>query len=219
MTVGEACAAFENMPEPAEVFTLIKSDPAFGARYEAALEVWAYAMADHLATIADDSTKDHTTRGGIRVLDKDNIQRSKLKISTRETMIKWANPKRFKDQEPATNTVMIAGLDENQVAEKLNQILRGVADRLERKAQQEAENIIDVTPAPGQDGDVHSLPIQPAEPKRGDGNPTAEVTAFARKVSSAPAESYNATMVTSRKGGSIRYETLPDDAVMHEALA
>ena len=153
MTVGEACRAYEGMPAPEDIFLAIHDDSAFKMRYEKALETYAYASMDKLQQEADDTSRDYVMVKGVRVPNREAVQRSKLRLDTRSKIIEYANPKRFKDREVNSQTLVLAGMDEGQAIAKLGQILLAAQQRLVR--QQEAQipdnsgQLIDVTPSTG----------------------------------------------------------------------
>jgi hypothetical protein len=214
MTVHEACKAYEDMPEPAVIFTTLKDDPAFKARYEEALQMWSYAVMDQMTTLADDSSRDFVVKNGIRYENKEAVQRSKLRVSVREKLVEMANPARFRAKEPSvTNTLVLAGMDENQISDKLREIMANVTRRLQEQKEGAA---IDVTPERVQDGDTDGgepLPAPSPPPC-----PDAEEAPPRRKVQPAPPATPTVLM-PSRKGGlSLVYERDPADD-QHPALA
>lgn len=68
-----------------------KTDSDLDARYVAAKLAGFDAIADDCLTIADDGTNDYTTdKDGHEVVDRDHIQRSKLRVETRlKLLAKW----------------------------------------------------------------------------------------------------------------------------------
>lgn len=197
LTVGEACKTYEGMPEPAEVFLSIHEDPAFKMRYEKALETWAYANMDKLTEEANNTDKDFVMVKGVRVPNKEAVQRSKLRLDTRAKLIEWANPKRFKDRETNTQTLLLAGLDEGQALVKLSEILQAARKRLLAQSEAQVQEPIDVTP-------VNAVTEAAPEP----------VIFTKRPEPTAPA--HTATLSGGSRGrGSVIYE-LPAESPDHE---
>ncbi len=82
------------LPSYATIYTWIGQDPAFRARYQAACEVRAEVLAEQVLEIADDGAGDWVdgARGG-RVVDREHIQRSKVRIEARKWRIAMIAPK------------------------------------------------------------------------------------------------------------------------------
>ena len=75
----------------------------FSARYVRAREVGYYRMADEIVDIADDFSKDTTFKLGrdgevIRGLDREYLERSRLRIDTRKWVLSKMLPKTFGDK-------------------------------------------------------------------------------------------------------------------------
>jgi hypothetical protein len=155
MTVGEACAKYEGMPPSEEIFLAIHNDPSFKMRYEKALETWAYASMDKLTEEADNSAKDFIMVKGVRVPNREAIQRSKLRTDVRAKLIEYANPKRFKDREVNFNALPLAGMSEEEAATKLVSLIQAVQQRMLRQREAQtgepatADDMVDVTPTTG----------------------------------------------------------------------
>ena len=77
-----------------------RTDDAFAEQIARAREEGEFALEDEMLTIADDATNDYVARmtgdGEIEmVLDKEHVQRSKLRLYAREKVLAWKNPKRY----------------------------------------------------------------------------------------------------------------------------
>ena len=103
---GESLARItldEDMPGQRTVYTWLATRPDFQQQYARAREAQMDAMAQEITEIADDARNDYMERvtadGEVeRVLDAENIQRSKLRIDTRKWIMSKLAPKKYGDK-------------------------------------------------------------------------------------------------------------------------
>jgi hypothetical protein len=85
----------ENMPARSTVYEWLASDKDFSAQYSMAMERRAEVWAEEVLEIADDTTGDTiVTEQGAR-MDKEFVQRSKLRVDARMFLMSKAAPKRY----------------------------------------------------------------------------------------------------------------------------
>jgi hypothetical protein len=99
---GESLARIckdEHMPKPWTVYDWLDRTPEFLTQYNRARELQADYYADEIADIADDATNDYmdlqVKSGTIRVLDKEHVQRSRLRVDTRKWIACKLKPKKY----------------------------------------------------------------------------------------------------------------------------
>lgn len=80
------------------VYEWMKNDNDFSKRFAQAREAGEDVIAEECLAIADDATNDYMERDGRMELDREHVQRSKLRIETRlKLLAKW-NPKKYGDR-------------------------------------------------------------------------------------------------------------------------
>jgi len=77
-----------------------REDEAFAEQFARACEAGEERLEDEILEIADDATNDYVERmtgdGEItKELDREHVQRSKLRIYAREKVLAWKNPRRY----------------------------------------------------------------------------------------------------------------------------
>jgi hypothetical protein len=107
LRAGETLRAIcrdEGMPDHSTVLEWVRDDrDGFANRYAQAREAGVYAMADELLEIADDGTNDWTERqrkdGSTKnALNKEHVQRSRLRADTRKWLLSKILPRVFGDK-------------------------------------------------------------------------------------------------------------------------
>lgn len=90
----------EDMPDRTTVFRWLRDNESFRLQYARACEDRADAIFDEMLEIADDGTND-TFEGedGMRLLDRDHVQRSKLRVETRKWMLGKMAPKKYGERQ------------------------------------------------------------------------------------------------------------------------
>ena len=89
----------EDMPAMSTVFRWLREKPEFQEQYTRAKEESADAMAEEMLSIADDADDDYTDHEDKgRVVDREHIQRSRLKIETRKWLASKLRPKKYGDK-------------------------------------------------------------------------------------------------------------------------
>ena len=120
----------EGMPSKSVVYRWLDSEPKFRDSYararESQMEVWA----DELKEIADDSRNDYMDRlskdGTIdRVLDPENVQRSRLRIDTMKWLMSKLAPRKYSDKIDInlSGKVEIESLSDNELQSRMMQRL------------------------------------------------------------------------------------------------
>lgn len=96
----------EEMPCPATVFSWLRKYPEFLEQYTRAKEEATDALADEITDIADDGSNDwmEINKGGYKmtVLDREHVDRSKLRIETRKWIMAKMKPKKYGDKVDVT---------------------------------------------------------------------------------------------------------------------
>lgn len=82
----------------------ISGDAEFAKQYSVAKQIQAENMAEELIDISDDAVNDWMSRetedGGVeKVLDKEHIQRSRLRVDTRKWLMSKMLPKKYGDRQ------------------------------------------------------------------------------------------------------------------------
>ena len=94
----------DHMPNIREVTRWVENEAlGFGPKYAHARRAQLFRMADELKDIADDGTNDYVereTRSGavVMALDREHVQRSDLRIKTRQWILARMMPERFGDR-------------------------------------------------------------------------------------------------------------------------
>ena len=100
-TVSQICAE-EKFPVHSYVFEKAAQDPEFGDKYVRAREIGYLKMAEEILEIADDGRNDWMTKKvgqtEITVVDREAVERSKLRLDTRKWLLSKALPKVFGDK-------------------------------------------------------------------------------------------------------------------------
>lgn len=92
----------DDMPDVRSVFRWLALHDEFSHQYAQARDAQADTLADELLDIADDATNDwmerETKNGWIeRVVDAENINRSRLRVDTRKWIASKLKPKKYGD--------------------------------------------------------------------------------------------------------------------------
>lgn len=98
-TLSEICR-MDGMPGRRTVYDWIRAEAHFAAEMEIARELGADAIADEQIEIADDASNDwmkrHNKDGSEEwVLNGEHVQRSKLRIHTRQQLLEKWHPKKY----------------------------------------------------------------------------------------------------------------------------
>jgi hypothetical protein len=102
-TLSQVCRS-ENMPPKGTVLEWVKDDRhGFSDRYARAREAMLEHWADEIIDIADDSTRDWIARKAksgetLIVLDREHIERSKLRIDVRKWLLARLKPRTYGDR-------------------------------------------------------------------------------------------------------------------------
>jgi hypothetical protein len=112
----------DSLPSVKTIFNWFRTNEGFLQQYTRAKEESADAHSDEMLDIADDGTNDWMdvwnprTQEYDRVLDREHVERSKLRIDTRKWLVSKLKPKKYGDKLDLTNngkdlpTPLLAGL-------------------------------------------------------------------------------------------------------------
>lgn len=100
-SVRSICREYDWAPCLTTFYRWLRTVPAFAKQYENSKEESADALADDILDIADDELKDYRTvtdqNGSQVVIDKDNIQRARLKVDARKWIASKLKPRKYGD--------------------------------------------------------------------------------------------------------------------------
>lgn len=122
-----------HMPNRSTVYHWIAQDrDGFSDRYEKALMARAFHWADELVDIADDASNDYTEKQlkdgtNMLVIDKEHVQRSRLRIDTRKWLLSKLVP-RFADKQ-APESDDDESLEPKEIVIQVVDARKGDADR------------------------------------------------------------------------------------------
>ena len=103
----------ENMPSTSTFYQWLDNDEVKAKQYARATEVRADIIFDDILAIADENTNDTSiNENGIEVVNNDVIQRSRLRIDARKSVLSKLNPKKFGDK------TIHSGDEDNQIQTK-----------------------------------------------------------------------------------------------------
>ena len=92
----------EDMPDKSTVFRWLRTYKEFQDQYTRAKEEATDALADEITDIADDGSNDwmEINKGGYKmtILDREHVDRSKLRIETRKWIMAKMKPKKYGDK-------------------------------------------------------------------------------------------------------------------------
>ena len=92
----------DDMPDKATVFRWLRTQKEFCDQYTRAKQEGADALADEVQDIADDGRNDwmeiEKNGGLVVVLDREHVERSKLRIETRKWIMAKMKPKKYGDK-------------------------------------------------------------------------------------------------------------------------
>lgn len=88
-----------DMPSRDSVFRWLRVHPEFSDQYARARELQADALADEILAIADDGSRDYVIdEDGIKRVDHEHIQRSRLRVDARKWYAAKLAPKKYGDK-------------------------------------------------------------------------------------------------------------------------
>ncbi len=142
---GESLSAIcdeDGMPTPGQIVYWRRQRPEFELQYEAARVMQAETLFDQLLLIADDGRNDYMekiARDGETFisLDREHINRSKIRIETRLKMIERMNPAKYGermevDHKSSDGSMSPANMTDEERAAKILAILKKAEARRER---------------------------------------------------------------------------------------
>ena len=88
-------ARMPGMPSTQAIRNWRKADPDFDKEIEAARLEGCDVIAESCMQIADDGTNDYYDDDGVRKVDTDHIQRSKLRVDTRLRLLEKMHPRKY----------------------------------------------------------------------------------------------------------------------------
>lgn len=97
----------DNMPSTQTFYKWIDTEIEKSKQYARSCELRADIIFDEMIEIADDGSKDYTTKEigdgvEVQVLNSEHIQRSRLRIDTRKWILSKMNPKKYGDKTDIT---------------------------------------------------------------------------------------------------------------------
>jgi hypothetical protein len=129
-SLRNVCAA-DDMPSLSMVMRWLVLHDYFREQYAIAMDVRAEIMADDMLEIADDGRNDYVQTDDGLAVDKDHIQRSRLRVDTRKWLLAKMAPKKYGDK--VTQEVTGPGGGPVQYSEvptrDYNDIRRKIAER------------------------------------------------------------------------------------------
>ena len=109
-----------DMPAWSTVGTHLKSDGEFSAQYARAREHRADAMFDEILDIADDNREDtRTLNDGTFIVNRDNIQRARLRVDARKWVLAKMQPKKYGDRVSVDANATMADLSPEEQRDRL----------------------------------------------------------------------------------------------------
>ncbi len=128
-TLSQVCRD-QDMPARATVYRWQEANLEFRDTYRRARELQMEAWGDEIVDIADDTTLDTVTRvtpqgREYETVDHENIQRSKLRVNTRQWLMARLNPRLYGDKVEHEHSGMVghahlhAALDDKEKARRL----------------------------------------------------------------------------------------------------
>lgn len=158
-TLSQVCRD-QDMPARSTVYRWQEAEPAFRDTYRRARELQMEAWGDEIVDIADDTTLDTVTRitpqgREYETVDHENIQRSKLRVNTRQWLMARLNPRLYGDKVEHEHSGLVGHahihgqLDDKEKARRLATFLLQAgqgADVLETLGRQAAPHPVDLEP-------------------------------------------------------------------------
>lgn len=97
----------DNMPSTQTFYKWIDTEIEKSKQYARSCELRADIIFDEMIEIADDGSRDYTTKEigdgiEVQVLNSEHIQRSRLRIDTRKWILSKMNPKKYGDKTDIT---------------------------------------------------------------------------------------------------------------------
>jgi hypothetical protein len=116
-----------HMPDPATVWRWQRADDEFRKRIAHAREEQTRVWADQIIDLSDDSTNDWTTRTRAngepeRVLDREHIERVKVRISSRQWLMARINRADYGDKSQIDVTHGLQTTDDAELAAKIRDL-------------------------------------------------------------------------------------------------
>lgn len=85
----------ERMPCKSTVMNWLAQEPAFRSAYSMAKQLYAETLAEDILDISDDATGDWVEGENGKELDREHVQRSKLRVDSRKWLAAKLAPKRY----------------------------------------------------------------------------------------------------------------------------
>lgn len=142
MSNGESLSAICREPGKPNIGTILDWQdqfPEFHQRYEKARQMQAMALVEGIFEIADDGTNDYTTdKDGNEVVNRDHIQRSRLRVDTRKWFASKVLPKLYGEKLVAELTGKDGGpikIEDSTKAE----LIAAIKGQLDRKQGEQSQ--------------------------------------------------------------------------------
>ena len=112
--IKELSKEIDDFPNQDTVFAWLSTDKEFSEQYARAKQDQCYFMAEEILEIADDGSLDMAfTEEGKAFIDKEHINRSRLRVDTRKWILSKLKPKKYGDKldvEHSVSEINIASL-------------------------------------------------------------------------------------------------------------
>lgn len=150
-SVRSLCAE-KDMPSQDTFYKWVARDREFAERYARAKTLQVEKMAEDILDISDDGENDtYIDADGIRRVDNDVIQRSRLRVDTRKWLMAKLMPKKYGERQDINVNATIQNLTQEQLDARLAELLRktGIGgDTGGEPEAQVAQRVIELHPIP-----------------------------------------------------------------------
>lgn len=125
----------DNMPSTQTFYKWIDTEIEKSKQYARSCELRADIIFDEMIEIADDGSRDYTTKEigdgiEVQVLNSEHIQRSRLRIDTRKWILSKMNPKKYGDKtDITTNGKEITGKYSDWTPEQIRAEIERLRDK------------------------------------------------------------------------------------------
>lgn len=124
----ESIAKDKDMPHKDTIYKVLREDSEFADDYARAREARADKMLEDVFDIADDNEGDiRQLSDGREILNKDHIQRSRLRVDTRKWAMAKMAPKKYGDKIDLTVDMKGAPLSEQEQRDRIEALIPQIA--------------------------------------------------------------------------------------------
>lgn len=97
--IRRICDENDDLPDPDTIYRWLRSRPTFYELYTRAKEAQLQRVEDEMIEIADDGSNDWMETKHGKMLDKEAVQRSHIRIETRKWLMSKLMPKKYGDRQ------------------------------------------------------------------------------------------------------------------------